>query len=57
MVVIRPGDHTWTFASEACADSLPWLADQVGHLSSARTGSTYASTSHYAMPAHRLRKR
>lgn len=29
-LVIRPGGHTWSFAAQAFADSLPWLTIQLG---------------------------
>jgi S-formylglutathione hydrolase FrmB len=29
-VVVRDGGHVWPFATEAFADALPWLAEQVG---------------------------
>jgi enterochelin esterase-like enzyme len=52
MVVVRPGDHDWTFATRACADALPWLADQVGHRPAARTGTPYESVRHDVTSAH-----
>ena len=54
-VVVQPGGHVWQFASEAYADILPWMAQQLGLPGAEpvpvhhRTWSTRATTARAAV--------